>query len=48
VLGHAQGKIEGTYDRFDYAPEKRHALEALASAVERIVNPVENVGSLKV
>lgn len=39
VLGHAQGTIEGTYDRHSYLDEKRDALEKLAAMIERILNP---------
>lgn len=39
VLGHAQGRIEGTYDHHDYLAEKRHAADALAATLERIVSP---------
>lgn len=39
VLGHAQGAIEGTYDHYDYLPEKRAAVDKLARAVERIIDP---------
>jgi integrase len=39
VLGHAQGVIEGTYDTYDYLPEKRTAVDKLARAIERILSP---------
>jgi integrase len=39
VLGHAILGVEGTYDRHSYADEKAAALQALATLVERIVNP---------
>jgi len=39
ALGHTMGTIRGTYDRHDYAVEKRRAFEALAGQIERIVNP---------
>ena len=42
-LGHVIGGVRGTYDRHEYYEEKRHAFEALAAQIERIVNPVENV-----
>jgi integrase len=42
-LGHVIGGVRGTYDRHEYLEEKRHAFEALAGQIERIVNPVENV-----
>lgn len=40
-LGHAIQGVRGTYDRFEYATEKRHAFEALAATIERIVHPPE-------
>jgi hypothetical protein len=44
VLGHVIHGVEGTYDRHDYAAEKRDALEKLATMVERIINPrMDNV-----
>jgi len=42
-LGHAIRGIRGVYDRHQYIEEMRHAFEALAAQVERIVHPVENV-----
>jgi integrase len=42
-LGHVIGGVRGTYDRHEYYEEKRRAFEALASLVERIVNPQPNV-----
>lgn len=46
-LGHAISGIRGTYDRYAYFDEKKLAFEALASLVERIINPPpENVVSL--
>jgi integrase len=38
-LGHVIGGVRGVYDRHEYLEEKRLAFEALASLVERIVNP---------
>jgi integrase len=41
VLNHKSGTIRGVaavYNRYAYAAEKRHALEALARAIEAIVN----------
>ena len=38
-LGHALPGIRGTYDLHDYEKEKRHAFEALAAEIERIVRP---------
>jgi integrase len=45
-LGHVLPGIRGTYDRHEYLPEKRRAFEALATLVERIVNPAANVVAL--
>jgi integrase len=47
VLGHVIGGIAGIYDRHEYAREKRHALEALAAQIDRIVNPQANVVALR-
>jgi integrase len=38
-LGHALQGLRGTYDRHQYESEKRHAFEALAQLLERIVHP---------
>jgi len=38
-LGHVLPGIRGTYDRHEYLSEKRRAFEALASQIDRIVNP---------
>jgi integrase len=38
-LGHALGGVRATYDRHEYEHEKRHAFEALAAQIERIVHP---------
>jgi len=47
VLGHVMGGVEGVYDRHKYRDEKAHALRALASLIEKIVNPpADNVVSL--
>jgi len=42
-LGHVIGGQRGVYDRHPYIEEMRHAFEALANQIERIVHPVENV-----
>ena len=39
VLGHVIPGVEGVYDQHDYLNEKRTALEALATLLDRIVNP---------
>jgi integrase len=43
ALGHSKGGIRGVYDWHEYHEEKRLAFEALASLIERIVNPQPNV-----
>jgi integrase len=45
-LGHAMVGVRQTYDRFQYADEKRHAFEALAAQIERIVRGPEAVADL--
>ena len=48
VLGHVIKGVEGVYDQWEYAPEKRAALEALAALLDRINNPaVDNVVQLR-
>jgi len=42
-LGHVIAGVRGTYDRYAYLAEKRHAFEALAALIERIVNPQDNI-----
>lgn len=47
VLGHVISGVEGVYDRWAYATEKKDALEKLATLVERIVTPpADNVVNL--
>jgi integrase len=45
-LGHVLPGIRGTYDRHEYLKEKRRAFEALATLIDRIVNPAENIVGL--
>jgi integrase len=45
-LGHVLPGIRGTYDRYEYLNEKRHAFEALAALIDRIVNPADNIVAL--
>jgi integrase len=40
-LGHVIPGVRGIYDRHQYVEEMRHAFEALAAQIERIVNPPE-------
>ena len=46
-LGHVIGGVRGVYDRHEYLEEKRQGFEALASLVERIVNPQANVVAIR-
>ena len=41
VLGHAIPGIRGVYDLHDYLEQMKFAVEALASQIERIINPPE-------
>ena len=48
VLGHVIPGVEGIYDRHAYREEKAHALNALASLIEFILNPAaDNVVALR-
>jgi integrase len=47
ALGHVINGVRGVYDRHEYLSEKRHAFEALAAQIERIVNPQKNVVPLR-
>jgi integrase len=42
-LGHVIGGVRGVYDRHEYLNEKRLAFEALATQIDQIVHPRENV-----
>ena len=44
-LGHVIAGVRGTYDRHEYHAEKQRAFEALATQIDLIVNPKENVVS---
>jgi integrase len=46
-LGHVIGGVRGTYDRHRYLEEMKHAFGALASLVDRIVHPQENVVAIE-
>jgi integrase len=46
-LGHAIGGVEGTYDRHRYIEEMAVAYERLASLIETIVHPQENVVAMQ-
>jgi len=46
-LGHIIPGVRATYDRHKYQAEMLRAFEALASQIERIVNPQDNVIALK-
>jgi hypothetical protein len=43
ALGRVIAGVQGTYDRYQYAAEKRQAFEALAAQIARILNPQNNV-----
>lgn len=47
VLGHVIPGVEGVYDQHDYLVEKTAALRKLATLVARILNPKDNVVSMK-
>ena len=42
-MGHAIGGVEGIYDRHAYRDEKADALQRLATLIDGIVHPRENV-----
>ncbi len=46
-LGHVISGVRGTYDRYAYLNEKKRAFEALAALIQRIVEPQNNVVSLR-
>ena len=41
VLAHVIPGVEGTYDRYEYLPQKRDALEKLAALVDHILKTIE-------
>jgi hypothetical protein len=41
------GGVRATYDKHQYHDEKQRAFEALAAQIERIINPQDNVVSLR-
>jgi len=43
VMGHAIAGVEGVYDRHKYRDEKADALRRLATLIDGIVNPRENI-----
>ena len=45
-LGHIIGGVRGVYDRHAYHAEKAAAYEALATQIDLIVNPRDNVAEL--
>jgi integrase len=46
-LGHAKGAIRGVYDKYEYRNEKLIAFEKLATLVDQVVRPQENVVALR-
>jgi integrase len=47
VIGHAIGGVEGVYDRHAYRDEKRDALARLATLIDGVLNPRDNVVPLR-
>jgi integrase len=47
VMGHAIAGVEGVYDRHSYRDEKADALARLAALIDGIVNPRENVVTMR-
>jgi len=47
ALGHVISGVRGVYDRHAYYHEKKHAFEALAAQIERILNKKSNVMVLR-
>jgi integrase len=45
-LAHVIGGVRGVYDRHEFHAEKKHAYDALAAQIARIVDPQPNVVSL--
>jgi hypothetical protein len=43
VMGHAIDGVEGIYDRWHYRDEKANALRQLATLIDGIVHPKENI-----
>jgi hypothetical protein len=46
-MGHAIAGVEGVYDRHRYRNEKRDALARLATLIDGIVHPRDNVVALQ-
>ena len=46
-LGHLPSGLRDTYDQHKYQHEMAHAFAELAALIERIVNPTDNVRSLR-
>lgn len=46
-LGHVIRGVRGIYDRHEYFEEKKRAFDALAGQIDRIVNPLDNVVSIR-
>ena len=47
VLGHLLSGVRKTYNRDDFKPQKKFALDALAGLVERIVHPPTGAGDVR-
>jgi integrase len=46
-LGHVIGGVRGVYDRHEFYAEKKHAFDALAAQIGRIVDPQANIVQLR-
>jgi integrase len=46
-LGHVIGGVRGVYDRHEFAEEKARAFETLATQLQLILNPADNVVALR-
>jgi integrase len=46
-LGHVIGGVRGVYDRHEYLDEKAKAFEALATQIDLIIHPRDNVVGIK-
>ena len=46
VLNHKKGKLDGTYNKYEYADEKQAALEALERKLNSIITDTEETAIL--
>jgi integrase len=47
VMGHAIAGVEGVYDRHSYRDEKADALRRLAALIDGVINPRENIVTIR-